>query len=167
MTREFRTGIVGKAGSAAVACVAVAAVIGAAGCVSAPAADRIVYVVDETGTYERGIDRDALGGSGPATHDRSDVSEADRRKWVEENYGAAQAPAATESRRVVVRERYVPSVEVVRERVPSRVIYVERDRRWYDYVPPVTFGLSYWGGHGHRHGGWGWGAHWGWPVHRW
>lgn len=170
MNRTPRTTSLRPAGLAAV----LGAAALAAGCAAPPRADRIVYVSEAPaagGTvFERETvyERDPLGA--PAARDRDDVSEADRRKWVEENYGASRAPAAAGTRRVVVRERYVPRVEVVRERVAPRVVYVERDPRWYDYVPPVTFGLSYWGGrghHGHGRGGWSWGLGWAWPAYRW
>lgn len=96
----------------------------------------------------------------PATQDAPAMSEAERRRWVEENYGEpapAPEPRVVE-RRVVVRERYVPA----RETCPERVVVVERPRY---YAPPVSVGLSWFHGHGwhgHHRRGWGWGVSLGW-----
>src|SRR5262245_20636160 len=81
------------------------------------------------------------------------ADEANKRRWLEENYGPHRAPPARE---VVVRDRYVPAREPVRE----RVIVVDREPRCY--VPPVSIGLGFGWWRGHHHHGHGWGLGFGW-----
>ena len=137
---------------------------GLAGCRSAPAADRIVYVVEPAASPAY----DALAVAPPGPPERTDVSEDARRAWVVTNYGPRHVVVAEPAPDAVARERSVrraPRVERI-TRARDRVVYVDREPRWYDYVPPVALGLAYRHG-GHHRGGWSWGLDWNWPGCRW